>query len=185
MVLARSGLTLEEFLALPEKKPALEYEDGVITQKVSPKFRHGLLQSALVLLFSRAAPPKTIHVVPEIRFSVRNRSYVPDLGILLWDRAPVGPDGEFEDDLFITPDVAVEIVSPKQSVATLMRKCLWYVANGAKAALLVDPDDKTVFLVRPGGTTQALRGDDPIDLADVLPTFRLTPAELFASLRPA
>ena len=185
MVVARSGLTLEQFLALPERKPALEFEDGVITRKVSPKARHGKIQFVLARIFDAAAPPRTIHVLPEIRFSVPGRSYVPDLGIYLWDRVPVGPDGEIEDDLFTPPGVAVEIVSPKQSVTTLMRKCLWYVANGAKAALLVDPDDKTVFLFRPGGSTQALRGDDPIDLADILPAFRLTPGELFASLRAA
>ena len=47
MVIAREGLTLEEFLALPEEKPALEYGAGVVTQKVAPLYEHSLLRSAL------------------------------------------------------------------------------------------------------------------------------------------
>ena len=44
MAITDRRLTLEEFLALPEEKPALEYADGEVTQKVSPKARHGRLQ---------------------------------------------------------------------------------------------------------------------------------------------
>jgi Uma2 family endonuclease len=185
VVLAQPGLTLEQFLQLPERKPALEYEDGVVTQKVSPKFRHSKLQFALASRLEAAARPRAIHVLPEIRFSVQGRSYVPDIGVYLWDRVPAPPDGDFEDDLFIAPDIAVEILSPKQSTTAAIRRCHWYVANGAKIAMLVDPDDRTVLVVRPGGATLVVRGDEPIDITEILPAFRLTPAELFASLRPA
>src|SRR5205823_5058350 len=44
MAIARRRMTLEQFLALDEQEPALEYVDGVVTQKLSPKFRHGLVQ---------------------------------------------------------------------------------------------------------------------------------------------
>ena len=38
MAITRHGLTLEDFLRLPEEKPALEYEaDGTVTQKVAPQ----------------------------------------------------------------------------------------------------------------------------------------------------
>ena len=40
MTLAREGLTLEAFLALPEEKPALEYIDGTVRQKVAPRPAH-------------------------------------------------------------------------------------------------------------------------------------------------
>ena len=33
MAVKQEGLTLEEFLALPERKPALEFEDGVVTRQ--------------------------------------------------------------------------------------------------------------------------------------------------------
>lgn len=41
MVALTQPLTLDEFLLRPEEKPALEYERGVITQKMSPMPKHG------------------------------------------------------------------------------------------------------------------------------------------------
>ena len=43
MAVAGRRMTLEEFLALPEEEPALEYADGEVTQKVSPNCWHGKL----------------------------------------------------------------------------------------------------------------------------------------------
>jgi Uma2 family endonuclease len=51
MAIVHTGLTLEELLKLPEEKPALEYVDGVITQKVVPSGPHGKLQAELAFLF--------------------------------------------------------------------------------------------------------------------------------------
>jgi Uma2 family endonuclease len=52
MVVAQRLPTLEQFLCLPERKPALEYGDGVVTRKVSPKGRHSALQDELVERFN-------------------------------------------------------------------------------------------------------------------------------------
>lgn len=53
MTITERRMSLEEFLALPEidEKPYLEFHDGVVTQKASPKLRHGLLERAVVLFF--------------------------------------------------------------------------------------------------------------------------------------
>ncbi len=48
MALTRAGLTLEEFLVLPEEKPALEYVDGVVTQKVALLYEHSSLRGQLM-----------------------------------------------------------------------------------------------------------------------------------------
>ncbi len=40
-------LTLERFLRLPEAKPALEFIDGKVVQKVSPKRTHSTIQLTL------------------------------------------------------------------------------------------------------------------------------------------
>ena len=41
-------LTLDEFLQLPETKPASEYIDGQIIQKPIPQGKHSIVQSELV-----------------------------------------------------------------------------------------------------------------------------------------
>jgi hypothetical protein len=43
MAITRRRMTLEEFLRLPEEKPALEFLEGTVTQKVSPQGKHGRL----------------------------------------------------------------------------------------------------------------------------------------------
>jgi Uma2 family endonuclease len=48
VAVAKKQMTLEEFLALPEEKPALELEDGVIARKVASDIWHRALQAELV-----------------------------------------------------------------------------------------------------------------------------------------
>ena len=43
----RQGMTLEEFLQLPEEEPSLEFIDGRVEQKVSPQKKHSATQTEL------------------------------------------------------------------------------------------------------------------------------------------
>jgi Uma2 family endonuclease len=183
MAIPQHRLTLEEFLALPEEKPALEFEDGEVTQKVSPRGRHGRLQSAFSGWVNRHAEPrKWAMAFTETRFTVAGVSRVPDVSVYRWDRIPRAANGEVADDFFIAPDVAVEIRSPEQSRASQIRRCHWYVANGVRLALFVDPDARAVWVFRPGVDVQVARGDDAIDLGEIVPDLRLSVAELFGWL---
>jgi Uma2 family endonuclease len=47
--LATKSLTLEEFLTLPETKPASEYINGGIIQKPMPHGKHSTLQAELII----------------------------------------------------------------------------------------------------------------------------------------
>jgi Uma2 family endonuclease len=47
--MASNILTLEEFLHLPETKPASEYIDGKVIQKPMPQAKHSLIQGKLVI----------------------------------------------------------------------------------------------------------------------------------------
>ncbi len=184
MTQTTARMALAEFLALPEKKPALEYEEGRATQKVSPKGQHSRLQGALVALFEGANQRRQpVLAFPELRTTFGGRSYVPDVSVYRRERVPRTPDGEVANDFLVPPDIAVEIVSPGQSVNALVRRCLGYTGQGVQAALLVDPADRSVILFRPGAAPAALRGADQIDLSDILPDFRLTVPDLFATLR--
>ena len=184
MAMPQQQLSLEDFLRLPEEEPALEFEAGRITQKVAPKGRHSALQFELAELFNRSARPQRLaRAFPELRTTFGGRSYVPDVAVYQWARIPRTPAGEVADDFEIPPDIAVEIVSPSQSATTLVRRCLWYVANGVRIALLVDPADASVLLFRPDQIPGALHESDSIDFGDVLPGFGLTVRELFDSLK--
>jgi Uma2 family endonuclease len=183
MAVLQRGLTLEQFLRLPEEKPALEYEDGMVTQKVAPKGRHSGLQGDLVEWINGFARSRRLaRAFPELRVTFGGVSRVPDVSVYRWERVPRDGAGKVADDFTVPPDIAIEIVSPQQSVNQLIRRCLWYVDHGVPLALLVDPEDESVIRFRPNEEPRALRGADQIDLADVVPDLRLAVQELFAAL---
>jgi Uma2 family endonuclease len=143
MAIAHSPITLEQFLALPEEEPALEYEDGRASQKASPKGHHSRLQVSLVVTVnSEYEPARVASAFSELRATFGGRSYVPDVSIYRWERIPRMPDGRIAQNFDLPPDIVVEIVSPGQSVTALVRRCIWYTQNGVVVALLVDPADE-------------------------------------------
>ena len=177
-------MTLDEFLKLPEKKPALEFEDGRVTQKASPKGRHSLLQFTLAAYLNGFAKPRKLAVAfPELRSTYAGQSLVPDVSVYRWDRIPRTEAGIVADDFWEPPDIAIEIVSPQQSVNRLVRRCIRFNEDGVRIALLVDPRDESVMDFRSGALPRGLRGDDPIDLTEIAPGFQLTVRELFDSLK--
>src|SRR5215211_7018782 len=98
MVATERRLTLEEFLKLPERKPALQFLNGVVTQKVTPKGRHSALQLECAAYFNRAARRQKIaRAFTELRTTYAGASPVPDVVVYRWDRIPRAPTGELAD----------------------------------------------------------------------------------------
>jgi Uma2 family endonuclease len=187
MAISERRMTLEEFLQLPEVKPALELVAGRVSQKVSPKAVHGKLQGTLARLFDNfALPRKLASAFTETRVTFAGDSLVPDVVVYRWHRIQCDADGEIVDDFTTPPDLAIEIVSPGQSVRGQHERCRWYVDNGVEIALCVNPRPRrrSVTLFRAGDEPIVLTGDDRIPLDSVLPGFELTVAALFAALRP-
>jgi Uma2 family endonuclease len=113
MALTGRRLTLDEFLELPEENPGLEYLNGKVVRKESPKAYHGSTQYAFaekVNLFAR--PRRLARAFPETRSTFSGWSPVPDVGVYTWENLPRRADRKILTD-FQTPwDIAVEIVSP-------------------------------------------------------------------------
>jgi Uma2 family endonuclease len=183
MAITEQRLTLEEFMKLPEEKPALEFMDGMVTQKVSPQGLHSTLQARVIERINRFSEPlRLAFAFPELRTTFGGFSPVPDVAVYVWHRIPLDSAGRPVNRFTDPPDIAVEIVSPEQRVNTLVRRCLWYVANGVRIALLIDPDDESIIVFRPDVSPLALGGSERIGLDEVLPGFELTVQELFDSL---
>lgn len=177
-------MTLEEFLSLPEVKPYLEYDDGIVRQKMAAKPVHGSIQSFLAAVFNQVAGPRQLgHAMTETRFVTPGWAPVPDVSFYLWDNLNL-QDGEVPEDFFTSPDIAVDIVSPGQSATEIVDKCLHYIALGTVIALVVDPQPRVVRILRAGQPPEVVRGDDRINVDDVLPGFDVTVAEMFGAAAP-
>ena len=83
-------ITLEQFLDLPETKPASEYvAAGKIIQKSIPQGKHSLLQLELVFFINSILRKASIAIAfPELRCTIGGRSIVPDVVILEQQNIP-------------------------------------------------------------------------------------------------
>jgi Uma2 family endonuclease len=186
VAIVQAGLTQEEFLKLPDQKPALEYLDGVVTQKMAAKGPHGTLQFVLAKWLDRAGGEgESAWVMTETHAHWPQRaSLVPDISVYLIGRVPLTADGEIVDDLWAPPDIAVEIASPGQSVNDLTARAATLTGLGVRVVMVVEPRLRRVRLARPGRPIVTYQGDDLVTIEDVLPDVAFTVRDLFASLSP-
>jgi Uma2 family endonuclease len=184
MVVTRQGLTLDEFLALPEEKPALEYVAGVVRQKVSPEILHSLLQMMLCEWINGYARFRKLAIaLPELRTNFAGASHVPDVSVCRWQRIPRDASGLPRGPLREPPLIAVEIASPGQSRPQLREDCEWYVANGVRLALLFYPERQAIGVYALSVAPRVLRGADRLDFGDALPGFSFVVQDLFDAVR--
>jgi Uma2 family endonuclease len=162
-------MTPEEYLALPEDKPYLEYVDGVVLQKPMPTNEHAKLAlevGTFLRLWTREHGGSA---------GVEARSRLGDLpNFRLPDVSFWAPGVPSTGDAM--PTLAVEIRSKDQTLAELRRKCEFLRSAGVEACWLIDPFSRKAELY------EGAREGAPIDVlnAECLPGFGLPLAELFA-----
>ncbi len=79
----------------------------------------------------------------------------------------------------IPPDLAVEVVSPRDLARELDEKLEDYLRAGIKLIWVVHPETRTVQVYSPDGTSRRLREADEMTGDDILPGFRTTVAAFF------
>ncbi|WP_449420309.1 Uma2 family endonuclease [Phormidium nigroviride] len=177
-------LTLDEFLKLPETKPASEYIDGQIIQKPMPQGEHSTVQAELIITINAVVKPdKIARAYPELRCTFGGRSTVPDVSVFLWDRIPRKENGGVANVFNIAPDWTIEILSPDQSQTKVTKNILHCLNHGTQLGWLIDPSEQTVFVFLPN--QQPIVFDEPQEQL-IVPSFAsevsLTVGELFAWL---
>ena len=181
---ASKTLTLEEFLLLPDTKPASEYIDGQIIQKPMPQGKHSAIQGELVPAINSVVKLQKIgRAFPELRCTFGGRSTVPDVTVFIWDNIPRDENGEIANAFLVAPDWTIEILSPDQSQTKVTKNILHCIKHGTQMGWLIDPDEQTVFVYRPKQETEVF--DEPDQILPV-PSFatelHLTIKDLFAWL---
>jgi len=176
-------LTLDDFLRLPEIKPALEFIDGRIVQKMSPNAHHSRIGSKLPAKIDEFAEEARLGVsFVELRCSFGGESYVPDLSYFIWDRLPLDADGRLVERVTEPADWSIEILSPGQTVKQLTARLKRLVAKGVRLGWLIQPRKSRVLVILPGGVVRTFEMGDILDADPVLPGFRLAVSELFGWL---
>ncbi len=176
-------LTLKQFLRLPEARPALEYIDGMVVQKVSPRALHSVIQTHLGGDLLDFAKQRRLGL-PDIklRCTYDGRSLVADISVFQRGRLPRDSQGRIEDDVFLAPDLAIEILSPGQTVKNLSARLSWCVGHGVRLGWLIQPRQERVLVFRPDEPVRTLEPGDTLSGLDVVPGYALPLTELFGWL---
>ena len=179
----KRGFSIDAFRALPEVEPPFEFYGGRVIQKMSPRLPHSLIQGELLGALNRHARPLRLgRAYPELRCIFGGTAHIFDLSFFARDRQPDPRNPRDRDEILIPPDLAVEILSPGQTVGELARKLRSVIRRGVRLGWLIDDRKRAVRVFRPNPEPVILRPGDVLDGGDVLPGFALPVAELFGWL---
>lgn len=159
MITAVTPLSLEEFLHLPETKPATEFINGATSQKPMPQGKHSRLQLKLCNVIAPVVEePKIAGVFPELRCTFGGASLVPDIVIVRWDRIPREASGQVANRFNLQPDWSIEILSPDQNLTKVLGNLLHCSQNGTELGWLLNPAEESILIVLPEQRVQLLTG---------------------------
>ena len=179
-------MTAEEFYEWanrPENQEGVfELERGEIIEMSRPGKKHGLVCANSVRILGNFAV-------------ARKKGYVcsNDTGVVV-ERDPDtvrGPDVLFFEDVqkFTEVDekygetpllLAVETLSPNDSMGKVNRRIKEQLEFGTKLVWLIDPEARNVTVYRSGKTHYVVEENEELTGGDVLPDFRCKVAEFFA-----
>jgi Uma2 family endonuclease len=181
----KKNLTLEEFLKLPETKPASEYINGQIIQKLMPQGKHSIIQGELVSTINAIVKIKRIAIAfPELRCNFAGRSIVPDVTVFTWAKIPLDENGDIGNVFNSYPDWTIEILSPEQNQNKVTEKILHCLNNGSQLGWLIDPRDRSVLIYPSGKQPQLLREKPEVLLVpDFASELQITVGQLFGWLK--
>lgn len=177
-------LTLDEFLQLPETKPASEFINGQMIQKHIPQGKHSTVQLDLGADINRVLKPGHIaRAYSELRCTFGGRSLVPDLTVFTWERIPRDQNGNVSNTFAIAPDWTIEILSPNQSQTKVIRNILHCLAYSTQMGWLIDPEEELVFVYFADRTLAVFEEEsDRLPVPPFAESFRLTVGQLLSWL---
>lgn len=175
-------LTSEDLWKMVANGSRYELSKGELVPMSPVGVRHGAVVSNLNRMLGDYVKQKGLGLVgPEIGFRLeRNPDTLraPDVAFISRKRyEEKGIPDKFAD---FPPDLAVEVLSPEDTVSEILRKVEEYLAAGVPLVWIVDPATQTVTVYRSLQDVKVLTADQELDASPVLPDFRVTIAEMFA-----
>ncbi len=152
-------LTLDEFLTIPETKPASEYIDGTVIQKPMPQGKHSRFQGKLVSRINEIVEDQRIALTfPELHCTFGGRSTIPDISVFTWERLPIDSQGDLANTFTTAPDWTIcilqryenEILSPDQNQNNVVRNIVHCLDHGYQLGWLIDPEERSIVIYPPG-----------------------------------
>lgn len=175
--------TDEEFMALPEDG-RYELVNGELVNMGNSGMEHGEIGSFLGGSLSLYVRSNKLGVICDssTAFTMKTgNKRSPDVSFIAKERLQGVkrlPRGYFQG----SPDLAVEILSPRNTVEEIHDKIVEYFENGTRLVWVINPQEYYVLVYHAPSPDIFLKVGDRLDGEDVVPGFSLPVAELFAEL---
>lgn len=110
-------------------------------------------------------------------FRPRRNMRAPDFSFVRKERLP---DGRVPEGIgHFPPDLAVEVLGPKETISDYESKIAEYLDWGVPLIWILDPKTKTVTVVRQKGERVTLKGNDVLSGEEVVPGFKVRVRKIF------
>ena len=176
---AKTLLSLEEFMALPEDGNRHELSEGELVVTPIPSREHVRIVRQITRILSRFVDEGRLGEVysePGCELSRDPRTLrQPDIAFYSRARHDAMAPGTF----FVgTPELAVEVVSPSNTAQDIEVKVDQFLAAGGIEVWVVYPTMRSVRIYRPGGLAHKLSDRDTITF-DLFPGWSARVADFF------
>jgi Uma2 family endonuclease len=172
-------MTAEELFKLDDDSHRHELIKGELLTMSPPGKEHGLVSINLSTLLHNHVKVNNLGVLyAETGFRLESNPdtvLAPDIAFITRDR--VGTRSQFYHSG--PPDLAVEVISPSDSVPKVERKTALWLQFGTRSVWLVNPRKRTVEVVRADGERRLFHESDEL-VDDTVPGFRVAVSEIFA-----
>jgi Uma2 family endonuclease len=163
--------TVREYLST-SWSPDREYVDGRIEERNLGEKEHSIIQRYLTVLFAIKRAEWGVEVYPELRTQIAARNFrVPDVLV-------VRSGESFERYLKHPPLIAIEILSPEDTLRAMQEKAAQYRTFGIENIWIVDPEPRRVYTYTSAGLEEIHTGELTVPETPI----RVVLAEMFAEL---
>jgi Uma2 family endonuclease len=174
-----------EFMALNRDGHRYEIVNGELIDMGNSGAKHGYVCSVLMIFLGGYVHIQKIGAMFDSSTAFKMKSgnkRSPDISFMAKERLQgleELPDGFLEG----APDLAVEILSPSNTVEEIHNKLVEYFENGSRLVWVINPKEKYVLVYRSSQEPdRLLKSVDSLDGEDIVPGFTLPIAELFQKL---
>lgn len=182
MAAATRLMTARELLYMPQDSHRYELVKGGLIQMSPAGARHGRIAGKLLIQLGAHVETNRSGEVfaAETGFLLSRHPdtvRAPDVSFVAREHIP--PEGVPEDFWPFAPDLAVEVISPGDTVQEVETKVFEYLEAGTRLVWLVNPKTRRVTVYRLPSEVHILTVNDTLDGAEVIPGFTLPLKELF------
>jgi Uma2 family endonuclease len=179
-------MTADELLKLPRGRARRELIEGELRQMSPAGHTHGKIAARLTGWLARHVEEQELGEVyaAETGFKLKSDPdtvRAPDAAFIRQER--VDEVGETQGYWPGAPDLAVEVLSPSDTIAQVEEKVTEWLAFGTRLVWVISPKLRTITVYRSLSDITTLTENDTLDGEQIVPGFRCPVARLFERKR--